>query len=148
MHEICNVYVHCGLVCDKGKQYMYSVSVLTVRRTLKGEVHVQRYVCSYMYCACTVHIYVGRKAWICAIRGLLCVKRGSALCATIHGLSVQSADCAIHCAQSMDNIPVHANVRVYIIHGAKYRFASDPRLSLRLLWICIAVITAIASIIE
>ena len=31
---------------------------------------------------------------------------------------------------------------------AKYRFASDPRLSPRLLWICIAFITVIASIIK
>ena len=49
-----------------------------------------------------VHLYVGCKAWICAIHGLLCTKRGSALCTTIHGLSAQSADCAIHCAQSTD----------------------------------------------
>ena len=28
------------------------------------------------------NIYVGRKAWICAIRGLPCAKRGSVLCAS------------------------------------------------------------------
>ena len=71
-------------------------------------------------------IYVGRKAWICAIRGLRCVKRGSALCTTIHGLSAQSADCAIHSAQSTDLRTIHELARAY----------------------CGSVITVIASIIK
>ena len=57
--------------------------------------------------------YVGRKAWICTICGLLCAKRGSALCATIHGLSAQSVDCAIHCAQSTDLQAIHDLARAY-----------------------------------
>ena len=40
-----------------------------------NEVHVKCVVCAYIY------IYVRRKAWICAIRGLRCANCGSLLCA-------------------------------------------------------------------
>ena len=57
--------------------------------------------------------YVGRKAWIRTICGLLCAKHRSVLCATIHGLSAQSADCAIHCAQSTDLQAIHDLAHAY-----------------------------------
>ena len=45
-------------------------------------------------------IYVGCKAWICAIHGLCCAKHGSMLCMMIHGLPAQFMDCSVQKGQS------------------------------------------------
>ena len=47
-------------------------------------------------------VYVGRKAWICAIHRLCYAKHGSTLCTTIHGLPAQSMDWTVQKAQSLD----------------------------------------------
>ena len=60
-----------------------------------------------------MHVYVGRKAWICTIRGLHCVKRGSVLCATIHGLSAQLC---IHCTCTCMYIRVYMYIYLLFVH--------------------------------
>ena len=91
-------------------------------------------------------VYIGRKAWICAIRGLLCAK-----------WIVRSYSSLAYCM--CISMPVFGRP-LYVLFSivrsirglrnslcAKYRFASDSRLSPRLLWIRIVVITVIASIL-
>ena len=112
--------------------YIYCVELVKPSCSLNCPTYMYMYICMHVYvlkdgfgvCATLymyVHVYIGRKAWICAIHGLH-TKRGSVLCATIQGLSSQFTDCIIHSEQSTD---------LQVIHSC------PP-------WICIAVITIIA----
>ena len=72
-------------------------------------------------------IYVGRKVWICTIRGLRCANHGSVLCVTIHGF----------CAQSM----VADNPRIVLRKQLISWFArrSSPRINYRSLRVVLAI---------